>query len=133
MRFICDKKIKPRRSTRGSAGYDFFAPEDIEVPPKHKVMFDSGVVAELDEGTYMRLEDRSSLAFAGIKLGNHGIIDSDYRDTIKVLLENQNFGDRPYVIKKGERYMQGIIGPYLTADDDDANVCRTGGIGSTGR
>lgn len=133
MRFICDEKIKPRRSTKGSAGYDFFAPEDIEIPPKWKVTFDSGVAVELDEGYYMRLEDRSSLAFNGIKLGNHGIIDSDYRNTIRVVLENNNFGDRPYVIKKGERYMQGIISPYMTVDGDSASAGRVGGIGSTGR
>lgn len=133
MRFICDKKIKPRRSTKGSAGYDFIAPEDLRIPPKWRYVFDSGVAVDIDEGYYMRLEDRSSLAFAGIKLGNHGIIDSDYKGTIKVILENNNFGDAPYVIKKGERYMQGIISPYMTMDDDNVAADRVGGIGSTGK
>ena len=36
-------------------------------------------------------------------------------------------------LKKGDRYMQGIMVPYyVTEDDDPVDNDRTGGIGSTG-
>ena len=131
MRFITEKWLKPKRKTKGSAGYDFIAPHDIIVPGGWKVEFDTEVSTEIDEGFVLLLFIRSSLGSKGITLTNNvAVIDSDYRQHIRGFLENKN--SDPYVIRKGERYMQGVIVPFGITDDDEAEEERTDGVGSTG-
>lgn len=65
-----------------------------------------------------------------------GIIDADYYDNEdnggNIGVKFYNSSDTDYVIKAGERMMQGIFSPYRTVDNDKACATRTGGIGSTG-
>lgn len=65
-----------------------------------------------------------------------GIIDADYYDNEdnggNIGVKFYNSSDTDYVIKAGERMMQGIFAPYRTVDNDKACAARTGGIGSTG-
>ena len=35
----------PERATKGSAGYDFFIAEDVEVPPHTNVLIPTGIKA----------------------------------------------------------------------------------------
>ena len=131
-KFNAEDWLKPRRATKGSAGYDFIAPEDIIIPAKWKKEFDTGVSVEVEDGYVLLLFIRSSLGSKGITLTNNvAVIDSDYRQHIRGFLLNET--NDPYIIKKGERYMQGVILPYFTAVDDDATEERTGGVGSTGK
>ena len=57
-----------------------------------------------------------------------GIIDADYYNNkdneghIFVCLQNES--DKEVVIKKGDRFVQGIFKPYLITDDDDATETR---------
>ena len=56
----------------------------------------------------MMINSRSGLACNhGIEASNAGIIDSLYRNEIKVKLYNN--GEKPYVVAKGDRIAQGII------------------------
>lgn len=127
--------LEPRRATRGSAGYDFIAPFDILIRPHSSVTFDTGVRVSLDDDKVMLLFVRSSLGInKGITLANGtGVIDSDYRDTIKCKLVNNSVD--VVSISKGDRYMQGVIVKYFLLhgglDDTDLEK-RAGGIGSTG-
>lgn len=129
--FHSEDWLKPKRKTKGSAGYDFIAPKDIIVPAGWKVEFDTEVSAEVEEGYVLLLFIRSSLGSKGITLTNNvAVIDSDYRQNIRGFLENKNTD--PYTIRKGERYMQGVIIPFAVTEDDEASEERTGGVGSTG-
>ena len=129
--FHSEDWLKPKRKTKGSAGYDFIAPNDIIIPAQWKTEFDTGVSVEVEEGYVLLLFIRSSLGSKGITLTNNvAVIDSDYRQNIRGFLENKNTD--PYIIRKGERYMQGVILPFFTAVDDEVNEERTGGVGSTG-
>lgn len=131
-KFVSEPWLKPVRKTKGSAGYDFIAPEDIIIPGKWKKEFDTGVSVEVEEGYVLLLFIRSSLGSKGITLTNNvAVIDSDYRQNIRGFLFNEN--SDPYIIKKGERYMQGVIVPYFTTQDDEVTEERTGGVGSTGK
>lgn len=131
-KFISESWLKPKRKTSGSAGYDFIAPQDIIVPGGWKTEFDTGVSVAVEEGHVLLLFIRSSLGSKGITLTNNvAVIDSDYRQNIRGFLENKN--SDPYVIHKGERYMQGVIVPFALSEDDDADGERTGGVGSTGK
>jgi len=74
--------LLPLRATRTSAGYDFFAPCDIVIPPQEKAFFATDVKAEMGENEVLLLVVRSS---AGIKrdlmaANTAGVIDSDYYD-----------------------------------------------------
>ena len=44
-----------------------------------------------------------------------------------------NVGDEPVHITKGDKLGQGIIMPYFTTTNDNADGVRTGGFGSSGR
>lgn len=123
-----DTKL-PERKTKYAAGYDFYAPHDIIIPPHG----DSGLVwfdikAAMPHDTYLQLRIRSSLAVHhDIVLETSGVVDADYYGNI------DNHGNDFYRIKKGERCIQGIFMRYSVTDNDRASGIRGGGYGSTGK
>lgn len=131
----------PARATPGSAGYDFYAPCDIEVPAlgMSKVVA-TYLKAYMPTHQVLQIFPRSSLAIKhGITFPNGvAIIDSDYADNPEnegnIMLAFINHTEIPYTIRKGEKCAQGIFVEYWTTYDDEP-VCekRTGGIGSTGK
>ncbi|MDE6728798.1 MAG: deoxyuridine 5'-triphosphate nucleotidohydrolase, partial [Oscillospiraceae bacterium] len=70
----------PKRATSGSAGYDFFAPFDIELKPGETIKVPTGIRVKIAEGWLLSLYPRSGLGFKfRLRLDNTvGIIDSDY-------------------------------------------------------
>ena len=72
----------PKRATRGSAGYDFFAPFPFRLEPGESVKVPTGIRARIDEGWVLKLYPRSGLGFKyRLQMNNTvGIIDSDYFD-----------------------------------------------------
>jgi len=128
----------PRRSTRGSAGYDFVAPAETVIPPGETRMIPTGIRCEMDEGWVLLIFPRSSLGVRhGIRLANTvGVIDSDYayadnEGHIQVPLRNPSGTE--VVIGQGERFCQGVLVPFGTAEAEEELPRRTGGFGSTGR
>lgn len=131
----CNDAVIPRRATVGSAGYDFFLPNDISLQPHEEITVQTGVRVRIDEGWFLMLCPRSSLGFKyGVKLANTvGIIDSDYfysdnGGPICIKLIN---GPCPLQLKKGQAFAQGIFLPYGITVDDDCTDTRNGGFGST--
>lgn len=126
----------PRRATTGSIGYDFYAPKDIIIYKDQFTEFGTGVYFT-DEDTVnermdwaMLLVPRSGLGFRhGTRLKNTvGVIDCDYRDEIRVSMT----ADDSFVIYEGEAYMQGIVIPRFTLDNEIVPTeTRDGGFGST--
>ena len=129
-----DKYI-PRRATPGSAGYDFYTPQTVTIVPGETVMIDSGISLEdgdIGDDEVLCLYPRSSLGIKyGIRLRNVvGIIDSDYRQTIKIPLTS----DVKCTIEAGDRVVQGIVVKYgLINNEIEPTEERVGGIGSTGK
>lgn len=135
-----DTKL-PQRGTNASAGYDFFAPEDIEIPANgfSKLVW-TNIKAYMPDNEYLGITIRSSLATTkGHLMVSQGeaIIDADYYDNpnnegnIGIMLWNR--GDKPFLIKKGDRFCQGIFKRYHTIDADyPLEARRNGGYGSTG-
>lgn len=146
----------PRRSTIGSAGYDFMAQEDYELVPNEWVRMDLGVRFDGTEevvvpvATDWRSENlihntklhcknwvmlivpRSSYGMKyGFRFHNTiGVIDQTYRDNIVADVTV----DKPLSIKKGDKVCQGILLPYgIFTDEITPTAERTGGLGSTGR
>ncbi|XP_047127604.1 uncharacterized protein LOC101241801 [Hydra vulgaris] len=86
----------PIRATQGSAGFDIFAMEDVYLLKRATVKVPTGIRMQIPVGYYGQLLSRSSLAAQNITVEG-GVIDSDYRGEICVLLKNNN--DREFVIK----------------------------------
>ena len=129
-----DKTTKvPTRATEHSAGHDFYMPKTITIPAKKAAMFDTNITTDIPKGYVMHLYPRSSLGIKkSLMLCNTvGIIDSDYKDTIKCAL--YNYGDTDVTLDKDERFMQAVTNPYIVSVDEPTTKNRTGGIGSTGK
>ena len=130
----------PKRSTKKSAGYDFFLPCDITIPFGGSVLLYTGINVELKDDEFLMILPRSGQGFKyGVHLANTaGVIDADYIDAdneghIAVKLVNDSLvaKGKDIVLSAGTAFCQGIISVYRTTEDDDAEGERTGGFGST--
>lgn len=126
--------VLPTRATVDSAGYDFVASEDVTIPAGQMRLVKTGVAAQMQDDEVLELFVRSSLAYKHqVTLQNSvGIIDRDFfPNPIGVLLRNE--GEKPFVVKKGERIAQGLFKKYLKTTNDHVEAKRNGGFGSTGK
>lgn len=135
---VYDSIALPKRATSGSAGYDFFAPFDIELKAGETVKVPTGVRVKIADGWLLSLYPRSGLGFKfRLQLDNTvGIIDSDYyfsdnEGHIFAKLTNDSKEGRTVTIAAGTGFMQGIFTEYGITEDDDADGVRNGGFGST--
>lgn len=133
-----DDIIIPRRATIGSAGYDFFAPFDIELKPGQTIKIPTGIRVKMANNYVLNLYPRSGLGFKyRLQLNNTvGIIDSDYYNSdneghIFAKITNDSNENKTLIIKKGEAFMQGIFLEYGITFDDCVTELRNGGFGST--
>ena len=53
----------PKRATKASAGYDFYAPFDLMFKNKQSLRFPTGIRCEMDEDVVLLLFPRSGLGF----------------------------------------------------------------------
>ena len=134
---IYESVILPIRATRGSAGYDFFAPVRIVLAPGQSLCVPTGIRARIDEGWVLMLYPRSGLGFKfGMRLENTvGVIDSDYYDSdneghIIAKITNGS-ADKTLVVEPGKGFIQGVFTPFGITFDDSADGVRNGGMGST--
>lgn len=128
----------PRRATKGSAGYDFFAPFDFTLAPGETIKIPTGIRSWMLEDWVLQIYPRSGLGFKfRLQLNNTvGIIDSDYyysdnEGHIFAKVTNDSNEGKTVAIKKGEGFAQGIFMQYGIVEDDDATDTRNGGFGST--
>lgn len=139
IRMIYDDIQLPKRSTKGSAGYDFFAPSDIFIPHNEGVLIPTGIRCYMDEGIVLAILPRSGMGFkTGMRLSNTcGVIDEDFvhadnEGHIMIKYVNESIlGNRGVKIEKGKAFAQGLFLLYGITCDDDASGERHGGLGST--
>lgn len=135
---IYDGLILPKRATKGSAGYDFFAPFDIVLKPGETAKIPTGIRVYIEENYVLKLYPRSGLGFKyRLQLNNTvGIIDSDYyysdnEGHIFAKITNDSNEAKTVEIKAHTGFMQGIFVEYGITFDDDVTSIRNGGFGST--
>ena len=132
---------QPTRATSGSAAYDLrFAPKSgdlVTVHSRSTKTLPTGLSIELPEGYAALVCSRSGLAAKhGIQVLNApGVIDSDYRGEIGVILHNNS--DNCVVFRAGDRIAQLMIVPVLQVDWVSVDALGEtdrgdGGFGSTG-
>ena len=73
----------PTRATKGSAGYDFYAPVSFSLDTRETMKMPTGIRVKISEGWFLGIFPRSGLGFKyRLQLNNTvGIIDSDYYDS----------------------------------------------------
>ena len=141
------EKIKlPKRSTIGSAGYDFYMPFDARIEKlgkdptnsKHDyLVVPTGIRWVTDrKDIVLILTPRSGLGFKkGFFISNTlGVIDSDYAQSSNEGHIMVKFGARidSIAFQMGDAFVQGIILPYITTDDEEEiTTVRDGVFGST--
>ncbi len=129
----------PSRATRGSAGYDFYAPFAFRLKPGESIKIPTGIRAKMDEGWVLKLYPRSGLGFKyRLQMNNTvGIIDSDYffsdnEGHILIKMTNASREGKTVEVAQGAGFAQGIFLEYGITVDDEACGERNGGFGSTG-
>ena len=130
----------PRRSTTGSAGYDFFLPDRLVMAPGDSVTIPTGIKVYLDEGWWLGIFPRSGLGFKyKLQIYNTvGVIDADYINAkneghIFIKLYNDSKEGKTVELDAGSAFAQGIFIPFGITYDDDADGVRIGGLGSTSK
>lgn len=128
----------PKRKTKGSAGYDFVCPIDVELNPGEEVVIPTGIRCRIDDGWVLKIYPRSGLGFKyRCRIANTiPIIDSDYYYSDNeghILVDIVNEGNKKMILNTGDRFAQGIFVEFGITTDDETDGIRNGGFGSTGR
>lgn len=136
--YIHTNIILPQRSTKESAGYDFFSPIDFTLNPGETIKIPTGIRAKINNGWVLKIYPRSSIGFKyQVMLANTvGIIDSDYYNSDNeghIFVKLINDGDKPLNVEQGDRLVQGVFVPYGITSNDKVKRKRNGGIGSSGK
>jgi dUTP pyrophosphatase len=93
----------PKMQKVGDACYDLVARYGVYLRPGQTAVIGTGIKVKLPERYMMRIYGRSSLCAKGLVVGA-GVIDSGYRDEVKVVLTNAS--NEPYVVSACDRIAQ---------------------------
>jgi deoxyuridine 5'-triphosphate nucleotidohydrolase len=132
---LSDKATLPTRGSEEAAGLDLYSAEDITVPAKGKALVDLQLSMAVPSGCYGRIAPRSGLAVKHAIDVGAGVIDPDYRGTVKVLLFN--LSDTDFQVKHKDRIAQLIFENITTPAVIEVTTLEDtlrghGGFGSTG-
>lgn len=123
----------PERATDGSAGYDLFAADLVTIGRDTRELVPLDLAIAIPDGYVGMLKSRSSLAVKGLDVVA-GVIDSDYRGPVKVVLHNSS--TRNLTVHKGDKVAQMLLLPVAAMEVvkvEKLNETQrgTGGFGST--
>lgn len=134
--YLDEGAVEPTRAHPQDAGLDLYAMEEQMILDGGSASFDTGVHMLLPKDTYGKIEGKSGLnvRFGVVSLG--GVIDEGYTGSVVVKL--YNLGDKPYMVRKGDKIAQLIImpceKPQLRQVEGFAKTERgENGFGSSGR
>jgi len=131
----------PTRATSGAAGLDLYSAYPYSLEPWSKVLVKTDLYICIPDGCYGRIAPRSGLAAKNSIHVGGGVIDSDFRGNICVILFN--LGPIPLPIAKGARIAQLIFEkitiPTVVVEDETILLVAAStergdkGFGSTGQ
>ena len=130
----------PGYARPGDAGLDLLARHDLHLAPGGgRGLVATGIAVAIPAGHAGFVQPRSGLALRhGITvLNSPGLIDSGYRDELRVVLVNTDPVE-PYDVRRGDRIAQLVVLAVaqcvlVEVADFDGDDHRGGGFGSTGR
>ncbi|MFZ4795048.1 MAG: dUTP diphosphatase [Blastocatellia bacterium] len=125
----------PQRATPLAAGADLHCLDDLFIGAGERMLVPTGISVEIPVGFYGRIAPRSGLAVRHGIDTLAGVVDSDYRGEVNVLLIN--LGAEGVTLNAGDRIAQLIIEQAAPADYQWSEVLDQtdrgeGGFGSTG-
>lgn len=145
MKILKVRDVKtPTRGTTGSAGLDFYVPNDFPgthyLATSQSINIPSGIKVNIPEGYALIVMNKSGVALKkGLQVGAC-VIDEDYQGEIHIHVTN--IGDGIAEIKPGEKLVQMLLIPiaypgieevYKEEDLFETATQRgAGGFGSTG-
>jgi dUTP pyrophosphatase len=97
----------PAYASEGAAGADLRASECVRICPGQRVAVATGLKLEIPPGYVGLIWPRSGLAVSHGVDTLAGVIDSDYRGELRVVLINH--GDETFVVQPGDRVAQLLI------------------------
>ena len=134
---LSNSALLPTRGSSEAAGLDLYSTVSGTIAPLQRTLIPLDISIELPKDTFGHILPRSGLALKhGIHVGA-GVIDSDYRGNVGVLLFN--LSDKEFSFKKGDRVAQLVVKPYVSVEVEeiqshDSDTSRgDSGFGSTGK
>ena len=133
---LSDQAKIPTQGSKYAAGYDLYAAEEVLVNTMGRKLVKTNISISIPEGYYGRIAPRSGLAYKnGIDV-LAGVIDSDYRGDIGVILFNSDH-NLDFPVNVGDRIAQIIIEKchsvnWETVENLEASVRSEKGFGSSG-
>jgi len=126
----------PFQASKEAACSDLYSVERVEIRHGETKIIETGLqVAEIPEGYRLDIYDRSGMRAKGVFGSSVGIIDSDYRGPLKVILYNSS--KNIILIKPEERIAQCSLEKVLPVSYEFTETFvdterSSGGFGSTG-
>ena len=128
----------PTRGSESAAGYDLYSAETVLIPAGTRKLIDMGIAVTIpapqEKQLYGRIAPRFGLSIEGLDIGA-GVIDSDYRGPVKILLINNS--SVPFQVNQGDRTAQLILERIesptcILVDSLPETLQGSKGFGSTG-
>lgn len=107
IKLLNNNAVMPSAAEGTPAGLDLYSAQDATIAGRGTKVIQTGVALAIEEGYWGKIYERSGMSVRtslGIKAG---VIDSDYRGEIKIVLYNYN--DFPEKIQKGDKIAQIIF------------------------
>jgi len=140
IRYVKTRDVKdPAYGTKGSAGIDFFVPNDITskaVYPGDSILIPSGIKVELPDDTALIAFNKSGVCTKQSLQVGACVVDCDYRGEIH--LHVFNYSNEIQFVDPGQKLVQFVLLPYhqavlIESKDNFSETQRgEGGFGSTG-
>lgn len=112
--------VLPSYAYDGDAGMDLFSLEDTAIPPGEKVSVRTGLKFAIPRGFAGFVWDKSGIATKHHLKTMAGVIDSNYRGELLVVLTN--LGKNYYLAEKGSKVAQLVIKPVSSAEIEEGEV-----------
>lgn len=105
----------PRYASKHAAGCDLYATEDMTIRPGETKIMPLNFIMAMGEDIEAQIRPRSGLSLkTELRIPNSpGTIDSDYRDTVGVILQNNfNNANLPYYIAENPEVLERLCTDY---------------------
>lgn len=125
----------PTRGSKEAAGFDLYACEGGRIPARGSGRISTGIKVGIPRGYYGQIAGRSGLAQKHGIMCTAGVIDSDYRGELHLLVFNNSEAD--FLFEAGDRVAQMILIKISECEAEEVDTLdeterAENGFGSTG-
>jgi dUTP pyrophosphatase len=110
----------PTQGSDEAAGWDLYSIEEKEIPSGGYFLVSIGISIAIPQGTYTWIVPRSGLVVKNMIEIGAGVINTDYRGEVKVLLFNHR--KQPFPIKDSNQITQMILEKYKKIEIDEVKI-----------